>query len=161
NITVVDTNGVVLGIFSTIDAPIFGFDVSAQKARTAAFFSLATTGTQLRAAGFGKFVDAAAADGVMLDGKFVFTSRAQGFLSRPFFPDGITGTPNGPFSKPINFWSPFNDGLQIALVKSALVTVLSGGSPMSCTASQIAPNGIPNLPHGIQIFAGSVPLFKN
>src|SRR4029453_5134725 len=34
NITVVDTSGAVLGIFSTIDAPIFGFDVSAQKART-------------------------------------------------------------------------------------------------------------------------------
>src|SRR5262249_39995706 len=42
NITVVDTSGAVLGIFSTQDAPIFGFDVSAQKARTAAFFSLPT-----------------------------------------------------------------------------------------------------------------------
>jgi uncharacterized protein GlcG (DUF336 family) len=161
NITVVDTRGVVLGIFSTIDAPIFGFDVSAQKARTAAFFSLATAGAQLRAAGFGKFVDAAAADGVMLDGRFAFSNRAQGFLSRPFFPDGINGTQNGPFSKPINIWSPFNDGLQVALVRSALGAILTGGSPKSCTSNPTMPDGIPNLPHGIQIFAGSVPLFKN
>jgi uncharacterized protein (TIGR03437 family) len=154
NIAVVDTSGAVLGIFSTQDAPIFGFDVSAQKARTAAFFSLATTGAQLRAAGFGKFVDAAAADGVLLDGRFAFSNRAQGFLSRPFFPDGIDGTVNGPFSKPINVWSPFNNGLQIALVKPALVNILSGVPVASCTA-------IPNLPNGIQVFAGSVPLYKN
>jgi uncharacterized protein (TIGR03437 family) len=157
NITIVDTDGKVLGIFSTIDAPIFGFDVSAQKARTAAFFSSATAGAQLRAAEggrFAKFVDAAAADGVRLDGAFAFSNRAQGFLSRPYFPDGIDGTVNGPFSKPIAIWSPFNNGLQLALIRSAIGSILGGTVPASCTA-------IPALPHGIQIFAGSVPIFKN
>ena len=38
-ISVVDASGAILGMFRTLDAPIFGFDVSAQKARTAAFFS--------------------------------------------------------------------------------------------------------------------------
>jgi len=86
-----------------------------------------------------------------LDGAFAFSDRANGFLSRPFFPDGIDGTSNGPFSKPISVWSPFNDGLQSALVRSALL----GAQPVaSCTA-------IPNLRNGIQIFAGSVPLYKN
>lgn len=157
NITVVDTTGAVLGIFSTQDAPIFGFDVSAQKARTANFFTLPTAGAQLRAAEsgkFAKFADAALADGVKLDGTIAFSSRGQGFLTRPFFPDGIDGTANGPFSKPINVWSPFNNGLQIALVKTALGRILSGLPVTSCTA-------IPSLPHGIQIFAGSVPLYKN
>ena len=157
NIAVVDLTGTVLGLFSTQDAPIFGFDVSAQKARTAAFFSKPTAAAELRAAEggkFAKFVDAAVADGVKLDGSIVFSNRAQGYLSRPFFPDGINGTPNGPFSKPINLWSPFNTGLQIALSRSALVNILSGNPVSSCTA-------IPSLPHGIQIFAGSVPLFKN
>ncbi|MFN0112960.1 MAG: heme-binding protein [Blastocatellia bacterium] len=157
NIAVVDLTGAVIGLFSTQDAPIFGFDVSAQKARTAAFFSKATAGAELRAAEagkFAKFVDAAVADGVKLDGSMAFSDRANGFLSRPFFPDGIDGTQNGPFSKPINIWSPFNNGLQIALVKTALVRVLSGLPFTSCTA-------IPSLPHGIQIFAGSVPLYKN
>jgi hypothetical protein len=75
-------------------------------------------------------------------------------LSRPFLPDGIDGTANGPFSKPINIWSPFNTGLQTALVVSALGRVLTGQPAPSCTA-------IPSLPNGIQIFAGSVPLYKN
>lgn len=154
NIAVVDANGVVLGLFSTQDAPIFGFDVSAQKARTAAFFSKASAGADLRAAGLGKFVDAAAADGIRLDGTIAFSDRAGGFLSRPFFPDGIDGTVNGPFSKPINIWSPFNTGLQAALIRGALVNVLSGQPVTSCSA-------IPSLPNGIQIFAGSVPLYKN
>ena len=157
NITVVDASGAVLGLFSTQDAPIFGFDVSAQKARTAAFFSSATAGAQLRAAEggkFAKFADAALADGVRLDGGIAFSDRAVGFLTRPYFPDGIRGTQNGPFSKPIDLWSPFNTGLQIALARTALVNILSGTPVTSCTA-------IPGLQNGIQIFAGSVPLYKN
>lgn len=157
NIAVVDTNGVVLGLFSTRDAPIFGFDVSVQKARTAAFFSNPNAGMLLRTAEggkFAKFADAALADGLKLDGAFAFSDRAGGFLSRPFFPDGIDGTASGPFSKPIDIWSPFNTGLQSALVKTALVNILSGIPAASCTA-------IPSLPNGIQIFPGSVPLYRN
>jgi uncharacterized protein (TIGR03437 family) len=159
NIAVVDTSGVVLGLFSTIDAPIFGFDVSVQKARTAAFFSSATAGAQLRGLGpsIAKFADAAAADGIRLDGSVAFSDRAGGFLSRPFFPDGINGTPNGPFSKPINAWSPFNDGLQVALIKSALMGILSGTTPLHNGCVQ----GLPNISNGTQIFAGSVPLYRN
>jgi uncharacterized protein (TIGR03437 family) len=157
NIAVVDTNGVVLGLFSTADAPIFGFDVSVQKARTAAFYSSPSAGTLLRSAEGGKFAkyaDAAALDGLKLDGAFAFSDRAGGFLSRPFFPDGIDDTQNGPFSKPIAEWSPFNDGLQLDLVLTALTNVLSGRPAPTCTA-------IPSLPNGIQIFPGSVPLYKN
>ncbi len=157
NIAVVDTNGVVLGLFSTQDAPIFGFDVSVQKARTAVFFSSPNAGALLRTAEggrFAKFADAALADGLNLDGAFAFSDRAGGFLSRPFFPDGIDGSANGPFSKPINLWSPFNTGLQLALIKTALVNILSGAPAASCTA-------IPSLPNGIQIFPGSVPLYRN
>lgn len=39
SISVVDSNGVVLALARTRDAPVFGLDVSLQKARTAAFFS--------------------------------------------------------------------------------------------------------------------------
>jgi len=39
SISVVDTNGVALAVARTRDAPVFGTDVSLQKARTAAFFS--------------------------------------------------------------------------------------------------------------------------
>jgi uncharacterized protein GlcG (DUF336 family) len=170
NISVVDIAGNVLGLFSTQDAPQFGFDVCVQKARTAVFFSLPNTGALLRSVdanvpqvpgliglSVAKYADQAAAFGVPLNGQNAFTSRGMGFLARPNFPDGITGAPNGPFSKDIRFWSPFNDGLQIALVKPALAIILTGGTVPNCSP-------IPNTPilaNGFQIFAGSAALFKN
>ena len=153
SIAVTDANGVVLGVFRTQDAPVFGFDVSVQKARTAAFYSSANAGVLLRAAGFGSYVDRAVSDGLKLDGTVAFTDRAGGFLHRPFFPDGINNTAAGPFSRELNEWSVFNVGLQLDLIKTNLQTVLSGGAA-PCTS-------IPNLPNGIQIFPGSMPLYKN
>lgn len=47
SVSVVDTRGVVLGIVRAPDAPMFGIDVSLQKARTAAFFSDANAGSDL------------------------------------------------------------------------------------------------------------------
>jgi uncharacterized protein GlcG (DUF336 family) len=143
----------VLGIFRTTDAPVFGFDVSAQKARTAAFLSNRNAATLLRGAGLGTYVDRAAADGVLLDGSVAFSDRAGGFLSRPFYPDGLNPNPAGPFSREIAEWSVFNDGMQIDLVRTNLLAALSG-SVSTCTT-------IPNVPNGIQIFPGSVPLYKN
>ncbi|HZT58700.1 MAG TPA: heme-binding protein [Pyrinomonadaceae bacterium] len=153
SITVVDVDGNVLGIFRTSDAPVFGFDVSAQKARTATFYSNRNAGTLLRAAGFGSYVDRALVDGLRLDGSVAFSDRAGGFLSRPFYPDGLNPNPAGPFSREINEWSIFNDGLQLDLVKTNLLAAL-GGADVRCTS-------IPNIPNGIQIFPGSVPLYKN
>jgi len=153
NIAVVDTAGVVLGIFRQQDAPIFGFDVAAQKARTAEFFSGANAAASLRAAGFGSYVDRASADGLRFDGSVAFTDRATGFLHRPFFPDGINDTAAGPFSTALADWSPFNVGLQLDLVHTNFLASL-GGPPVPCTS-------IPALPNGIQIFPGSVPLYKN
>src|SRR5205814_3095749 len=93
------------------------------------------------------------ADGLRLDGAIAFTDRANGFLHRPFFPDGINDTQAGPFSTPLADWSPFNVGLQLDLVRTNFLAAL-GGAPVPCTA-------IPALPNGIQIFPGSVPLYKN
>ena len=47
SISVVDSNGSILGIVRSRDAPVFGIDVSLQKARTAAFFSSASAATAL------------------------------------------------------------------------------------------------------------------
>jgi uncharacterized protein GlcG (DUF336 family) len=152
-IAVVDTAGVVLGVFRQQDAPVFGYDVAVQKARTAAFFSGANAATALRTAGFGAYVDRAAADGLSFNGAFAFTDRATGFLHRPFFPDGIDNTAAGPFSTAIGSWSPFNVGLQLDLVRTNFLAALSG--PVAGCSS------IPALPNGVQIFPGSVPLYKN
>ena len=152
-IAVVDTAGVVLGVFRQQDAPIFGFDVAVQKARTAAFFSSANAAAALRAAGFGSYVDRAQADGLRFDGAFAFSDRAIGFLHRPFFPDGINDTAAAPFSTALPAWSPFNVGLQLDLIRTNFLASVVG-PPVPCTS-------IPSLPNGIQIFAGSIPLYKN
>jgi uncharacterized protein GlcG (DUF336 family) len=161
SLTVVDTDGKVLGLVRTPDAPIFGVDVSAQKSRTAAFFS-ANVELDLILGGMSSYVDAAKADGIKLDGSVAFSDRGNGFLSRPFFPDGIDGNPPGPFSRPIGDWSVFNDGLQVDLVAgelSRLVSVFNTSNGIIDNTRPCTP--INAIPHGIQIFAGSVPLYKN
>ena len=158
SISVVDADGRVLGIFRTQDAPVFGFDVSAQKARTAAFDSRKDAGAILRAAGFSSYTERAAADGIRFDGSIAFSDRAGGFLHRPFLPDGIDGTAAGPLSTPIERWSVFNVGLQLDLVKANLEATLA--APFAAPAN-LPCTAIPNLPNGIQIFPGSVSLYKN
>ncbi len=158
SIAVTDADGFVLGIFRTVDAPVFGFDVSVQKARSAAFFSRANAGALLRAGGFGAYVDRAAADGIMLNGAIAMSDRSIGFLHRPFFPDDIVNTPPGPFSTPIDRWSIFNVGLQLDLIKANLELIIA--SPAFFPANVPCTN-VPGLANGLQIFAGSVPLYKN
>ncbi len=171
-ISVVDTLGNILGVVRGPDAPIFGTDVSLQKARTAAFFSNARAGDQLLAdpsADVRGFVAAARTflgDPAALTGRTAFTDRAHGNLSRPYFPDGEVARPNGPFSRPIGQWSPFSTGLQSALILGDLARhigyVASGGTdvPRRCTALPQTPAGITRLANGIQIFPGSVPIYR-
>ncbi len=162
NIAVVDVDGRILGLFRQADAPVFGFDVSVQKARTVAFMNRADAGTQIRAAGFGSYVDRAAADGILLNGGIAFSDRGFGFLHRPLFPDGINNTPAGPFSTELGAWSPFNVGLQSDLVIERL-TVPRAGCLKRTQMKRMPTCGctaIPSLPNGIQIFAGGVPLYR-
>jgi uncharacterized protein GlcG (DUF336 family) len=161
---VVDIDGKVVGIFRQPDAPVFGLDVSVQKARTAAFFARSDAAAKLSAAGFGNYVSRAGADGLNLNGGIAFSDRALGFLHRPLFPDGINNTQAGPFSTQLSNWSPFNDGLQLDLILTNLVS-----PPMVCrTAARmrramLAPcpcSDIAEVKNGIQIFAGSLPVYR-
>src|SRR3546814_11613774 len=49
SISIVDTNGAVLGLVRAPDAPLFGTAVSLQTARTATFFSTSSAGDDLSA----------------------------------------------------------------------------------------------------------------
>jgi uncharacterized protein GlcG (DUF336 family) len=49
--TVVDTNAQILGVIRTPDAPVFGTDVSVQKARSALLFSSSAAAALLNAQG--------------------------------------------------------------------------------------------------------------
>jgi len=172
-ISVVDTRGVALGQVRSPDAPIFGIDVSLQKARTAAFMSNANAANDLLGNGstdVRSFVAAARTflnDPAALTGKFAFSDRAGGLLSRPYFPDGQVGQPNGPFSRPIAKWSPFSTGLQSALVLSNLAEHLryvtgaqASDTAHRCTTSPDVAPGQNRLQNGIQIFPGSVPIYR-
>ena len=210
-ISVVDTQGNILGIVRGRDAPVFGADVSLQKARTAAFFSSTSAASYLQntpAAAYvrtpdpsdlnpddfivvpiGSYVtqlqdflenpDALTPDGF----PFAFSDRAGGNLSRPFFPDGINGTDAGPLSKPAGEWSVFSSGLQLDLSYNAILAhaaLLSGtaDSPRGCAGQpgvdefarglfglplerpEEQPNTDSRLANGLQIFPGSVPIYR-
>jgi uncharacterized protein GlcG (DUF336 family) len=172
--TVVDTRGVVLGMVRGPDAPIFGTDVSLQKARTATFFSGAHAAPDLLGdsspdvQSFVQKVRTFLNDPSALTGSRAFADRSGGNLSRPFFPDGEVGRPNGPLSRPFNQWSPFSTGLQSALIFNNLAEHLGfvlGASPTDtrqrCTFLPDVPGTSENrLQNGIQIFPGSVPVYR-
>jgi uncharacterized protein GlcG (DUF336 family) len=164
SLSVVDTNGAVLGLIRSPDAPIFGIDVSLQKARTAAFFSSASAASTIEASpdpDVRRFIPSARtffADSAAFTGRFAFTTRAIGNISRPYFPDGELGRPPGAFSRPIAEFNPFSTGLQSALVEAdvkAHVGFLLGGPDTAATCA-----GTPRLANGMQIFPGSVPIYR-
>lgn len=197
-VSVVDTNGAILGVVRGRDAPVFGTDVSLQKARTAAFFSatgnaaspanalrnlpdavyINNTPAVVRNITFAGYVTAlqnfVVPDALEAFGSPVaFSDRAGGNLSRPHFPDGPEAGPPGPLSKPPGEWSVFSTGLQLDLVFNAVIhhvafvlglagtdvgttctgdTGLAGGFGLS--------NPIDAIANGIQIFPGSVPIYR-
>ena len=146
--------GTVLGVFRQLDAPVFGFDVSVQKARTAAFFSSANAGTLLRGAGFsivrgsrrGRWSEVWMA-------RWRSRIARSGFCTGRFFLTELTTPPPGHSARHLIEWSPFNVGLQLDLIKTNLLAAI-GGAVVPCST-------IPNVPNGLQIFPGSVPLYKN
>jgi uncharacterized protein GlcG (DUF336 family) len=191
-ISIVDSNGVILGIVRSRDAPVFGIDVSLQKARTASFFSSASAAAALsgvpaatylngglvvlRKEPLAQYVTAArnflGLPNALADGAIAFSDRAGGNLSRPYYPDGATGSPHGPFSKQQGEWSPFSTGLQLDLVYNAIIQhvgfVLNQAPdvPANCTGIDGFDNAfatagvIPALANGTQIFPGSVPIYR-
>lgn len=172
-ISLVDTFGNVLGIVRSPDAPIFGTDVSLQKARTAAFFSNSVAAAQLLAApeptvrAYVGAVRTFLNDANALTGQVAFTDRANGNLHRPYFPDGEVGRPNGPLSRDIAGFNPFSTGLQTALtftdIEDHLFFVFNVSTfdvKQRCTNIPDSQPGINRLANGIQIFPGSVPVFR-
>jgi uncharacterized protein GlcG (DUF336 family) len=168
SIAVVDTQGTVLGLVRTPDAPVFGTDVALQKARSAAWFSSTGAASQLQSLPPANYLNPVATssplsylqalrqvlgDAMALGNGTAYSTRAIGNLSRPFLPDGVASAVPGPLAKSYAQWSPFNTGLQLDLSINGLVAALGGSVAVGCT-------GIPALQNGLQIFAGGMPLYR-
>jgi hypothetical protein len=155
--------------------------VSLQKARTAAFFSGVNAAADLQAEPnavyltpqgmasgtqivIGDYVTAAqdflGSPTALADGAFAFADRSGGNLSRPFFPDGLNGNVNGPFSKPYSEWTPFSTGLQLDLAFNQLVTHVLHVATGSADVAQNCAVNTTRLRNGLQIFPGSVPIYR-
>ena len=187
-VSVVDTEGNILGILRSQDSPMFSTDVGLQKARTAAFFSNRDAGSLLQPSNVYPYVERArnfipfATSGPLFSDGTALTPRALGNIGRPLLPDGISRTPYAPLSLPyqpvsvyktgVNQWSEFNVGMQLDLVFSDLLYAITNPFGVALTPpypvvpitncaasnSSIPPNALAN---GMQPFAGAVPLYKN
>jgi uncharacterized protein GlcG (DUF336 family) len=188
NVTIVDLDGNVLAQARTPDAPIFGADVSRQKARTAVFFSRPDAASTINAitipastsfptGTFAQYITASrnlVEPSVFADG-IAWSEVAIGIIARPFYPDGIDGNPPGSLSLPFGTrWSIFSTGVQTDLIVPDLVAALSGNPPPAAgCAHNVYPNnpipgvelpivsgGKTQLANGMQIFSGGVPIYR-
>jgi uncharacterized protein GlcG (DUF336 family) len=180
-ISVVDLDGDVLGLVRSSDAPIFGTDVSVQKARSALTFSSNDALTDFTAidggahAGFTNAMNTFFTQSAnSLNGSSAFSARAIGNVHRPYFPDAEVGRPAGPLSSPLNSWSPFNVGFQLNIVANKVLGTLGstvrsivGGNQFMPDSSQTCVDQA-NIPagrqsrfaNGMQIFPGGFPIYK-
>jgi uncharacterized protein GlcG (DUF336 family) len=177
-VTIVDLDGNVVAQARTPDAPVFGADVSRQKARSAVFFSRTDAATKISAiaapasTGSGIFADyiaraqALIGPTVFADG-LAWSEVAIGDIARPFYPDGIDGSPPGPLSLPFANWSIFSTGLQLDLVKQDILAGTVGGAAPSVGCGNLGGAGLPpvsggktQLANGLQIFSGGTPIYR-
>ncbi|MBU6319150.1 MAG: heme-binding protein [Alphaproteobacteria bacterium] len=187
-ISIVDTDGAVLGIVRSPDAPVFGIDVSLQKARSAAFMSHPLAGADLQSAmrnpvlagtavpdtrvrGFASAFSGYSPTGLSLTGTIAMSARALGNLARPHFPDGELAAGPGPLSPASQNASPFSTGLQSALIVGDLAQHLSFVSDPASTSdvdrgcafvpdAPSRPSGQNRLSNGLQIFPGGFPIYR-
>ena len=172
-VSIVDTSGEVLALVRTPDAPVFGTDVSLQKARSALLFSHPSTAADMAALPppnylgangvtvprFRTFAEYLATtrtffnDQTIFANGMAFSNRAIGNIARPGFPDGISYAATGPLSTPLSNFSPFHLGLQLDLTYNAIVAAATGSTAVGCT-------GLSRAKNGIQIFPGAVPVFR-
>jgi uncharacterized protein GlcG (DUF336 family) len=181
-VTIVDLDGNVLAQARTPDAPVFGADVSRQKARSAVFFSRTDAATTIENIAA---VSPSTSDGTFADyirrsqtlvGSSVFSDGiawsevALGDISRPFYPDGIDGDGPGSLSLPFERWSVFSTGLQLDLVAADILNGIKTGAHPAAGCAATGIDGAPELPvlsggktqlaNGLQIFSGGAPIYR-
>ncbi|MDX1669238.1 MAG: heme-binding protein, partial [Limnobacter sp.] len=180
-VSIVDTQGNIIGLVRSADAPIFGTDVSVQKARSALLFSGSNTSlSEMQAINGGagaSFVNAMnsffANKNPVLDGSVAYSARSIGNVHRPFFPDAIASSGvTGPLSTPISSWSPFNVGFQLNVVSGEVLSTAFTATrtvgannfdpqPVhTCVDEGVVATNTKRYANGFQIFPGGFPIYK-
>jgi uncharacterized protein GlcG (DUF336 family) len=184
-VSVVDLDGNILAMARTPDAPIFGADVSLQKARSALFFSRTDAATKINAitipasntsGTFAQYVtDSNTLTGTpAFVGNLAWSEVGIGDISRPFYPDGqqnstVAPLTYGSLSLPIQRWSIFSTGIQLDLVAPDILAGVGGAAPPAagCGTGQALGTGLPavsggktQLANGLQIFSGGFPIYR-
>ena len=126
NPAMTDTAPAILGTIRTPGATLFSWDVAAQKARTAVFFSNDTR---------------------------AFSSRAVGFLAQQFYPPGIANTAAGPFYSLQEQYSLLPAGVKNPLNGVVLTDALTVPNPNLPNGITIFPGGFPLYRNGVMIGA--------
>ena len=121
-----NTAPAILGTIRTPGATIFSWDVAAQKARTAVFFS---------------------------DDTRAFSSRTVGFLAQQFYPPGIARTAPGPFYRLQELFSLLPAGLKNPLNGVVLTNSLTVPNLCLPNGITIFPGGFPLYRNGVMIGA--------
>lgn len=178
SITVVDSTGRILALARTPDAPVFGIDVSVQKARSAAFLSSSSAASLLAArdslrvqpleSPVSPYLDAARAllgPSAFADGR-AYSDRSIANISRSTFPDGIGSGTAGPFARSLADTNAFSTGLQLDLVFYDIAAHIlyvrgnvAGDVATGCTRIPAAVGTRP-LANGLQIFPGAFPIYR-
>ncbi len=179
---VVDTDGNILALARTPDAPVFGADVALQKARSAMFFTRTDAAAKITAiaapspstptATFAYYITqtrALVGPTVFADGT-AWSEVSIGDISRPFYPDGIDAHGPGSLSLPFINWSIFSTGLQLDLILSDITSgALAGTRPAAGCANTgvggaavlpVVSGGKTQLANGLQIFSGGYPIYR-
>ena len=144
--------------------------------------NLSTVGQSLPGDYVPKFRTFIGSPTALADGAIAYSERAVGLLGQPLYPSGVPGAPNGPISLPFAQWSAFKTGLELDLsynqIALSLAFVLNQqGLALTLDGAALAPaptaavptplpdvsvgcTGIARLPNGIQLFPGSVPIYR-
>ena len=156
-LSVSDEEGNVLGLYRMPDATVFSLDVAVAKARNVSYFSNADQIQSIDE------IDPASGTLVLPPGA-AYTNRTFRFLADPRFPDGVDGTPPGPFSI---LWDPGTNPTNGADINPASPAPASGFQsvlgydafhPQTNFRDKSTPVANQN---GIVFFPGSAPLYKN
>ncbi len=126
NPALANTAPAILGTIRTPGATLFSWDVAAQKARTAVFFS---------------------------DDTRAFSSRTVGFLAQQFYPPGIADTAPGPLYGLQEKYSLLPAGVKNPLNGVVLTKSVTKPNPYLPNGITIFPGGFPLYRNGVMIGA--------